>query len=90
MQTVKDTPSIPQEHLVGSLAEQNEPVLLEIVPLNGEELSRVWNNSSKTIRPSFGVDISQVFMSSTRVRTAAPRITTAQFDAKPDVKRKVK
>lgn len=90
MQTVKDTPSIPQEHLVGSLAEQNEPVLLEIVPLNGEELSRVWNNSSKTIRPSFGVDITQVFMSSTRVRTAAPRITTAQFDAKPDVKRKVK
>lgn len=90
MQVIRDTPSIPPEHLVGSLAEQTEPVLLEIVPLNGEELSRVWNNSSKTIRPSFGVDITQVFMSSTRTREVAPRITKAQFNTQPDVSRKGK
>ncbi|MFR0870865.1 MAG: Pvc16 family protein [Oscillospiraceae bacterium] len=40
MQVVRDVPSIPPEHLVGSLAEQTEPVLLEIIKLNGEELSR--------------------------------------------------
>jgi len=83
LQVIRDTPSIPAEHLVGSLAEQTEPVLLEIMQLNGEELSRVWNNSSKTIRPSFGVDISQVFIGSNRVREAAPRVTKAQFDAAP-------
>lgn len=88
MQAVRDTPSIPQEFLTGSLKEQTEPVLLEIVNMNGEELSRVWNNSSKTIRPSFGVDISQVFMGSTRTRTAAPRITRAQFETDPTVSRK--
>ena len=90
MQVVRDVPSIPPEHLVGSLAEQTEPVLLEIIKLNGEELSRVWNNSSKTIRPSFAVDISQVFMQSNRVRSAAPRITPAQFNTNPSVDRKVK
>ena len=90
MQVVRDVPSIPPEHLVGSLAEQTEPVLLEIIKLNGEELSRVWNNSSKTIRPSFAVDISQVFMQSNRVRSAAPRITSAQFNTNPSVDRKVK
>ena len=52
MQVIKDMPSIPPEYLTGSLKEQTEPVLLEIMNLNGEELSRVWNNSSKTIRPS--------------------------------------
>ena len=83
LQVIRDTPSIPAEHLVGSLAEKTEPVLLEIMQLNGEELSRVWNNSSKTIRPSFGVDISQVFIGSNRVREAAPRVTKAQFDAAP-------
>lgn len=83
LQVIRDTPSIPAEHLVGSIAEQTEPVLLEIMQLNGEELSRVWNNSSKTIRPSFGVDISQVFIGSNRVREAAPRVTKAQFDAAP-------
>lgn len=83
LQVIRDTPSIPAEHLVGSLAEQTEPVLLEIMQLSGEELSRVWNNSSKTIRPSFGVDISQVFIGSNRVREAAPRVTKAQFDAAP-------
>ena len=50
----------------------------------------MWNNSSKTIRPSFAVDISQVFMQSNRVRSAAPRITSAQFNTNPSVDRKVK
>ena len=90
MQVIKDMPSIPPEYLTGSLKEQTEPVLLEIMNVNGEELSRVWNNSSKTIRPSFGVDISQVFIGSTRTRAAAPRITRAQFDTDPTVSRKGK
>ncbi len=80
LQVVRDCPSIPTEHLVGTLCEQTEPVLLEIMKLNGEELSRIWNNSSKSIRPSFAVDISQIYIKSNRVRKAAPRITTAKFD----------
>ncbi len=90
MQVVRDFPAIPREHLRGSISEQSEPVLMEIIKLSGEELSRIWNNSSKTIKPSFAVDISQVFMQSNRVRTAAPRIASAQFNTNPTVDRKVK
>ena len=79
MQVVRDVPSIPPEHLVGSLAEQTEPVLLEIIKLNGEELSRVWNNSSKTIRPSFAVDISQVFMQPRQERCSAHYVCAVQY-----------
>lgn len=90
MQLIKDTPNIPLEFLVGSIVEQKEPVALEIIQLNGEELSRIWNNSSKTIRPSFGVDISQVFIGSNRVRTIAPRVTQAEFNTRPDTNRRGK
>lgn len=82
MQVINDTPRLPKDCLVGTLTEQGEPVLLEIKQLSSEEISRVWNNTSKTIRPSFGVEISQVFIGSKRVRDVAPRVTTAAFDTK--------
>lgn len=80
MQAINDTPRLPQNCIIGSLAEQSEPVLLEIKQLSSEEIARVWNNTSKTIRPSFAVEISQVFIGSNRVRETAPRVTTAAFD----------
>jgi len=82
MQAIRDIPSIPREFLVGTLADATEPVLLEIKKLESEELTRIWNNSNKTIRPSFAVTVSQVFIRSQRTRTAAPRIAVAEFDTK--------
>lgn len=83
MQILRDTPSIPAEYLVGSLTEAEEPVLIEIKKLESEELSRIWNNSTKTIRPSFAVNVSQIFIRSERTRSAAPRVASAEFDTRP-------
>jgi hypothetical protein len=82
MQLVRDNPSIPRECLRGTLSEQVEPVLLEIEKLNSEEMSRIWNNANKTIVPSFGLVLSQVFIKSNRTRAAAARVTSAEFDTK--------
>lgn len=82
MQLIRDNPHIPAENLQGTLKDQNEPILMELVNLNAEEMSRIWNNSSKTMVPSFGVDITQVFIKSLRVRTTAPRVTSAQITTK--------
>lgn len=83
MQIIRDNPSIPAECLHGTLADQTEPVLLELTKLNVEEISRIWNNSSKTIVPSFGLTVSQVFIKSNRTRTAASRVVSAEFETKP-------
>lgn len=83
MQVLRDVPSIPREHLAGSLANSEEPVLIEIKKMESEELTRVWNNSTKTIRPSFAVTVSQIFIRSERTRTAAPRVSVAEFDTRP-------
>ena len=83
MQALRDVPSIPSEFLVGTLATLEEPVLVEIKKLESEELTRIWNNSTKTIRPSFAITVSQVFIRSERTRTAAPRVAVAEFDTRP-------
>ncbi len=82
MQLIRDNPFIPAQYIQGSLAEQSEPVLMEIVKINSEEMNRIWNNSTKTIVPSFGVDISQIMMASNRIRKIASRVTSAEFDTK--------
>lgn len=83
LQSLRDVPSIPQEFLVGSLANSTEPVLVEIKKLESEELSRIWNNSNKTVKPSFAVTVTQVFMRSERTRAAAPRVASAEFNTIP-------
>lgn len=80
IQVIRDYPSIPAQYLRGSLAEQAEPVLMEMAKLNSEEMARIWNNSNKTVVPSFGISLSQVFIPSNRVRTVAPRVTVADFE----------
>lgn len=82
LQIIRDNPSIPTEYLSGSLAKQSEPVFLEAVKLDSEHLSHIWNNTQKTICPSFGIDITQVYMRSDRTRDIAPRVLTAEFDAR--------
>lgn len=79
MQIIRDTPSIPQAYLSGSLSEQQEPVIMEITKLNSEELTRIWNNTQKTIRPSFGVTLSQIMVTSTRTREIGARVASAEF-----------
>lgn len=80
MQLIKDNPSIPTQYLSGSVARQSKPVLMEVVKLGFEELTRIWNNTQKTIRPSFGVDVTQVYINSDRVRTIGPRVATVNVD----------
>lgn len=79
MQVLRDNPSIPAEYLRGTLSEQPEP-LLEVIKLDPEHLSHIWNNTQKTIRPSFGLDISQVFIRSNRVKGIMPRVASAEFN----------
>lgn len=79
LQIIRDTPSIPRAFLSGSLSEQTEPVMLEITKLGSEELTRIWNNTQKTIRPSFGVTISQIMVVSTRTRDIGTRVSSAEF-----------
>lgn len=83
LQALRDVASIPQEYLVGSLADVTEPVLIEIKKLESEELTRIWNNSTKTMKPSFGITVSQVFVRSERTREAAPRVAVAEFSTVP-------
>ena len=83
VQLVRDNPSIPRKYLRGTIREQQEPVLLEMTKLGTEEISRIWNNSQKTIKPSFGITISQIFIQSNRVREAASRVASARFDTNP-------
>lgn len=83
VQLVRDNPFIPKKYLRGTLREQSEPVLLEITKLGTEEISRIWNNSQKTIKPSVGITLSQIFIQSNRVREAASRVTSARFDTNP-------
>lgn len=79
LQLLRDNPSIPQEYLQGTLADQTEPVTIEITKLSNEELTRIWNNTQKTIRPSFGVTLSQIMVRSNRVREIGVRVASAEF-----------
>lgn len=79
MQVLRDTPSIPSEFLKGSIADQNEPVLIELEKLNADDMTKIWNNNQKTIRPSFGITVSQIMMKSNRVKTAGTRVASADF-----------
>ncbi|MGN1341301.1 MAG: DUF4255 domain-containing protein [Oscillospiraceae bacterium] len=79
LQILRDNPSIPQEFLQGSLADQTEPVTIEITKLTNEELTRIWNNTQKTVRPSFGITLSQVMMKSNRTKAIGTRVASAEF-----------
>lgn len=79
MQILRDTPAVPSMFLKGSIADQTEPVLIDIERLNAEEMTRIWNNTQKTLRPSFGITVSQIMIKSNRTRTAGARVASAEF-----------
>lgn len=82
LQIVRDHPSIPAEYLCGTLAEQTDPVLLETVRLDAQQLSHIWNSTQSVVCPSFGVDISRISVRSGRMREIAPRVLSAEFDTR--------
>lgn len=82
IQALRDIPAIPPEFLSGTLAESKEPVALDVLQLDSEEMSRIWNNSDKIICPSFGIEVSKIFIRSERTRAAAPRVASAEFDVR--------
>ena len=77
IQIVHDTPALSAEQLSGSLAVGGTSVQLQHVNLNSDELTKIWNNSGKMIKPSFGVQISAVTILSNRTRTTAKRVSSA-------------
>lgn len=79
LQVLRDNPSIPPEYLKGTIADQNDPVTIEITKLTNEELTRIWNNTQKTIRPSFGITLSQIMIKSNRVKEIGARVVSAEF-----------
>lgn len=79
LQVLRDNPSIPPEYLKGTLADQNDPVTIEITKLTNEELTRIWNNTQKTIRPSFSITLSQIMIKSNRVKEIGARVVSAEF-----------
>lgn len=78
MQLVHDTPQIDAGFLTGSLASDGSPLKLQFVNLESEELAKVWNNTSKIIKPSFGVEISNIAVSSNRIREIGKRVASAE------------
>lgn len=82
IQALRDIPFIPREFLSGTLAESKNPIALDILKLDSEEMSRIWNNSDKTICPSFGIEVSKIFIRSERTRAAASRVASAEFDVR--------
>ena len=80
MQLLRDTPSIPPRFLKGSVADQSEPILVELQKLSPEEMTRIWNNTQKTVRPSFGITVSQIMIKSNRTKTAGARVVSAEFN----------
>ncbi|MCH5199986.1 MAG: DUF4255 domain-containing protein [Oscillospiraceae bacterium] len=82
MQALRDIPTLPSEFLSGTLAESKDPITLAVLKLGSEEMSRIWNNSEKTVCPSFGIEVSKIFIRSERTRTAAPRVASAEFSVR--------
>lgn len=77
IQLIYDTPQIEKEMLKGSLAAAGSPVKLQYMNLSSDELSKIWNNTGKAVKPSFGVQISSVSIGSNRVRPLGRRVANA-------------
>ncbi len=82
LQIIRDNPVIPVNMLVGSLANNSEALQLQYSKLNNDELSKIWNNANKAIKPSFGMYISTVAIESNRVRPMGARVGSAVIDIK--------
>ena len=78
VQVVRDMPVIDSSYLEGSLLSGGTNLTLEILKLSSDELSKIWNSSSKPIKMSFGLSVS-VALESTLVRTIPPHVVEAHI-----------
>jgi len=82
MQIIYDTPIIPPTMLIGSLARTGVPMQVQYLNINNDELTKIWNNGNKIIKPSFSVQISAVTIESNRIRPVGPRVTSTDLRLK--------
>lgn len=75
IQLIYDTPEIRNDVVNGSLL--NTPLKLEYQNLNSDELSKIWNATGKPPKPSFGVQITPITISSGRTRPTGKRVGSA-------------
>jgi hypothetical protein len=80
MQVVHDTPALTGGQLSGSLSGPGSVMLMQYVNLNSDELAKIWNNTGKMMKPSFGVQLSALSISSNRTRPAAKRVGSATIE----------
>ena len=78
IQIIRDNPLIQTKDLVGSLKTDGMPLQLQIQKLNMEEMTKIWNNANKPIKPSFGLTVN-ISMESTRTRTIGARVKDADI-----------
>jgi len=79
LQIVRDNPIISPDKLTGSLANSAAGIQLQYIKLNNDELSKVWNNANKAIKPSFAVYISSITIESERIRPITSRVSSAKI-----------
>jgi hypothetical protein len=82
IQLVHDTPEVSKDLLVGSLSDSETSIKLQYQNLNSEDMNKIWNNSGKVLKPSFGVQISSLTISSNRVRPIGRRVSSASITLK--------
>lgn len=70
-QVIHDTPTLNGSNLVGSLQEDEEEFVLELINLNRKEISDVWDFSDVNYKPSIVFRVRNVEIKSNRVKTSA-------------------
>ena len=79
MQVVRDIPTIGSEYIEGSLANDTEALNMEMVKLSAEDITKIWNNTSKPVKMSFGLSVS-VSIESNLVRPVDTRVGEARIE----------
>ena len=79
IQVIRDMPVIEPSYLEGSLANEDSVLSLEMLKLSSDDLTKIWNNSSKPIKMSMGLSVS-ISLESGRVRKTGVRVIEAHID----------
>ncbi|MCD8389926.1 MAG: DUF4255 domain-containing protein [Oscillospiraceae bacterium] len=68
LQVLKDHPTIDQQYLTGSLAEQGAAIHVVLEKTSQDQLLKIWNNTSKPYKLSFVVLLTGIEIDSKRER----------------------
>ena len=82
MQIVRDIPVIDPEYLEGSLGSEEAVLSLDMLKLSSDDLTKIWNNTSKSVKMSFGLNVT-VSLDSSRIRPVAVRVQEAHIEILP-------